>query len=600
MTGESKVKLMLPTTKVVHFADECGSGGGKSTMLLGRNSPTKSKVTFEHVLTQDNAGDLKDYYEMPWGSWLGKGAYGTVRRAVCKRTGLEMAIKSISIPAVEDKPKLEAEIAVQQRLHHPNVVRLFETFKTDTQLHLVMEICSGGELFEKITKDAPEGFPEAQAAAYVRQIDAAVCYLHGRHIAHRDLKPENFLLCGGGGDTEAAILKLADFGNARTFEVKGPPMTTQVGTPYYVAPEVLEGSYNELCDVWSIGVMAYVLLSGYPPFRGKNPGTILKRVLKGVVKYVGPEWDRVSRPGKALVAAMLTRQPSGRLSARQVFADPWLRPADAEHTPRIDSKVVQRLLEFEERAPSLLKQVAVTAVAQHLPDEALEAWRSAFQALDTDGDGMISLKELSQGLIREGLTMPDLLEDTMRALDSDGSGSVDYTEFLAATMDQRLCCQKELCRAAFHTLDLDGDGAITPQELGHVLAGGDADKTPSKSVLYKLVEEADLNGDGVVDFEEFCTMMKPQRRTMLGSARASFARLTELRFSGAWAAPAKSGSVKKASQRRGSLSFLGAAASSMCGCGPCFRDSSSAAAAAAYAAAAAAAHGGRCGTASGR
>mmetsp|Transcript_48706 Transcript_48706/g.104909 ORF Transcript_48706/g.104909 Transcript_48706/m.104909 type:complete len:589 (+) Transcript_48706:42-1808(+) len=545
----------------------CNSPSGHA-VLLGRGSG-EGKVTFEHNLTRDNVGEVKDYYDMPWGSWLGKGAFGTVRRAICKRTGLERAIKSIMIPAVEAKHKLEAEIAVQERLHHPNIVRLFETFRSEKQLDLVMEFCSGGELFNKITQEAPNGFQEEDASGLCRQIVSAVCYLHSRRIAHRDLKPENFLLCGCSGSSQT--LKLADFGNARF--TPGGRMSTPVGTAYYVAPEVLEDAgYTELCDIWSIGIMVYVLLVGYPPYRGKTPACVLRKVKKTPVRYDGPGWAQISRVGKSFVQRLLQREVKTRPNATKVYQEPWLRPGDADKTPRIASDVVSRLLDLDEDAPSMLRQVAVTAVVQNLPEEKLEAWRLAFQALDTDGDGLLSLDEIRRGLIRNGLVLPDALEDTMRAMDSDGSGSVDYSEFLAATMDQRLCVEKDMCRAAFHCLDLDGDGAISPAELGRVLGGGDAEKTPSHNVLVRMVEEADLNGDGVVDFDEFCWLMRPKKNQQ-GQA------LT--RSSGAWAlGPRRSGSSIGTYRL---LTSLGKAAEFFCSgaCGPGATATAAAAAAAA-------------------
>jgi len=488
-----------------------------------------SEIRFQHALTRDNPGAVSDFYEVRWGSWLGKGAYGTVRRANCRRTGVERAIKSIEIKAVEDPKHLAAEIAVARRLHHPNVVRLFETFQEQKRIHLVMELCSGGELFTKIS-ESPNGFREEKAVDYVRQIVGAVCYLHARQIVHRDLKPENFLLESSSPD---AALKLADFGAARHFEPDGPPMKSQLGTAYYVAPEVLEGAYNELCDVWSVGVMTYVLLCGYAPFRGKTPGGILKRVKKGVVKFAGLEWEDKTQMAKDFVVELLSRSVEQRPAARQVLGKPWLQNDEPlADSPRLDEDILSRLCTFQQHAA--LKQVAVTAVAQHLPDAEVETWRSLFQALDKNGDGVLSLDEIREGLIKHGLTVSETLEETIRAADSDGSGCLDYTEFLAATIDQKLYTNKACCRAAFHSLDLNGDGIISEEEVGHLLSN-ENNTLARQSVVHRAMREVDLNGDGTIDFEEFFTMMKPQPKSNAAKLRPSL--LMMPRISKAWAMP---------------------------------------------------------------
>jgi len=154
-----------------------------------------------------------------------------------------------------------------------------------------------------------------------------------------------------------------------------------------------------------------------------------------------------------------------------------------------------------------LKKVGLTAVVQQLPDQEIGALRSAFRSLDKNGDGMLSPEEIYEALFSHGLTSPAVLEEVMRSVDSNGSGSLDYTEFLAATIDQKLCARRDIIQSAFRTFDLDGDGRITREELQQVLSSDDIDHSPSPMRVQRMVDEADANGDGCIDFEEFFALM---------------------------------------------------------------------------------------------
>lgn len=498
------------------------------TVLLGRAS--WRKMPFQLPVARHNPGRMTDYYETSWGSWLGQGAYGTVRRSKCRKTGLDRAVKCISLSQVEDPRLLQVEISVQRRLHHPNVVRLFETFRTDLKVHLVLELCAGGELFDKISKEAQHGFPEQQAAKYCLDIASALCHIHAQFVAHRDLKPENFLLSNS---TPEAVLKLTDFGASRIFEPNGAPMTSQVGTAYYVAPEVLEGSHTELCDVWSAGVISYVLLCGYPPFRGKSLRSILKRVRQGIPSFSGDEWGNVSAEACSFCSALLTRDPAERPDSRSVFSNPWLQEAGRRpDVANLDTRIVEKFQHFE--GMNMLKRIAITATAQRLPDEAVDDWRNLFQALDKDGDGAISKEELRDGLSDRGITCTEL-DRTVDALYSDGSGKLDgscklgYTEFLAATLDHRLYLQEDVCMAAFQSLDANGDGSITKHDISLLLTN-EASHPPRESKIYELIQEADLNGDGAIDFAEFQQMMKPKTRVSWVAHAAQRSMRRSMRF----------------------------------------------------------------------
>jgi len=224
-----------------------------------------------------------------------------------------MAVKIIRKSSLneKDRSRFFEEIDVMRSLDHPNILRLYEVYQDDKRYYLVMELCTGGELFDEITKRSQ--FSEADAAAIIKQVLSAVAYCHRKKVCHRDLKPENILLDSKSTDANNSI-KVIDFGASTRFDGKSK-LTQIYGTAYYIAPEVLKSNYSEKCDVWSAGVILYILLSGKPPFGGVNDKEILESVKQGLFSFTSPEWRSISDEAKTLIKQMLMYDPSKRISA---------------------------------------------------------------------------------------------------------------------------------------------------------------------------------------------------------------------------------------------------------------------------------------------
>lgn len=222
------------------------------------------------------------------------------------------AIKSILKSKVSRVDILKREIEILAEVDHKNIIKLIEVHEDVKYLHLITELCTGGELFDRIIakSETPEGhFEEQHAAKIIASILDAIAYCHERHIVHRDLKPENFLFVS---KDENAQVKIIDFGLSRHEAAGEGVMRTKVGTPYYVAPEVLKKQYTKSCDMWSIGVIAYILLCGYPPFYGDSDNQIFDSVKAGKFDFPSPEWDTISEDAKDFICCLLKMDPSER------------------------------------------------------------------------------------------------------------------------------------------------------------------------------------------------------------------------------------------------------------------------------------------------
>jgi len=264
---------------------------------------------------------IEDYYEM--GREIGRGGFSVVVEGIDKKSGKKYAIKCIKKTMVEgdDIKLLRREIKIMKRVDHPNILKLFEVFEDDDEFFLVMELVAGKELFDKIVEKGQ--YSERDAANIVRQIVSAVDYLHSNGIAHRDLKPENLL---SAGDEAGEVIKIADFGFSKNFGEE--KLMTSCGSPGYVAPEVLTcESYDKAVDMWSVGVIIYILLCGYPPFYADNAPTLFKKIMDVKYDFDDPSWDDVSEEAKNLIRHLLVKDPKERYTAKQCLDDSWVQGA---------------------------------------------------------------------------------------------------------------------------------------------------------------------------------------------------------------------------------------------------------------------------------
>ncbi|XP_030748715.1 calcium/calmodulin-dependent protein kinase type 1-like [Sitophilus oryzae] len=296
--------------------------------LFGKDR--KKKENKEDKLAIEEKYSLKDV--------LGTGAFSTVRIAESKtRPGEMYAVKIIDKKALKGKEdSLENEIKVLRRLKHPNIVQLLETFEDKSRVFLVMELVTGGELFDRIVEKG--SYTEKDASDLIRQVLEAVDYMHEQGVVHRDLKPENLLYYSPDEDSKIMI---SDFGLSKMEE--SGIMATACGTPGYVAPEVLaQKPYGKAVDVWSIGVISYILLCGYPPFYDENDANLFAQILKGEYEFHSPYWDDISESAKEFISSLMTVNVEQRFTCKQALAHPWIS-GNAAGTKNIHGTVSEQL-----------------------------------------------------------------------------------------------------------------------------------------------------------------------------------------------------------------------------------------------------------------
>jgi len=306
-----------PETQAAPVSTESTQATAVATTTTTASEPKKQAM----LLGGDSSRKLEDEYEI--GSELGRGGFAVVYAGKSKKTDEAVAIKVIEKNCVDvsELQSLVREIDIMKKVDHPNVLKLIDIFESDTRVTLVTELVTGGELFYKIVERG--SYSEADAAGIVRQLVTGVEYLHSKGIAHRDLKPEN-LLCSD-GEGKDMVIKIADFGLSKMFSA-GEVLKTSCGTPDYAAPEVLQtdGTYSNAVDMWSVGVITYVLLCGYPPFYAKEQRELFTQILNAEYEFPDEDWSQISEDAKDFIRHLLVVNPEERMTASQALKDKWL------------------------------------------------------------------------------------------------------------------------------------------------------------------------------------------------------------------------------------------------------------------------------------
>ncbi|XP_072231981.1 serine/threonine-protein kinase DCLK2-like [Leuresthes tenuis] len=303
-----------------------------------------------------SSSTINDKYKV--GKVIGDGNFAVVKECVERSTGQEYALKIIDKARCCGKEHLiENEVAVLRRVRHPSIIQLIEVDETPTQLFLVMELVKGGDLFDAITSSTK--YSERDSSAMVFNLAGAIKYLHRMNIVHRDIKPENLLVCEYPDGTKS--LKLGDFGLATVVE---GPLYTVCGTPTYVAPEIIaETGYGLKVDIWAAGVITYILLCGFPPFRSENniQEELFDQILRGKLEFPSPDWDTISLPAKMLISQMLQVNVDARFTAEEVLSHPWVTdeaPTESNTVSSTEDQTSGDALEVEHESPILeTKQV---------------------------------------------------------------------------------------------------------------------------------------------------------------------------------------------------------------------------------------------------
>jgi calcium-dependent protein kinase len=468
----------------------------------------------------DKVGNIRDFYSVDSGkkATLGVGSSSTVSRGRNRSTKEQCAVKTISKAKAKKFERIKQEINIMRMLDHKNTVKLIDTFEDGRTIRLVMEMCTGGELSDRLIEAGR--FTESQAAGLMQQIFQTVFYLHSKQICHRDIKPEN-LLFASTESIESSTLKFIDFGSACLFH-KGQFMHTKAGSSSFVAPQVLFGKYDNASDLWSCGVIMHILLCGYPPFSGETEEDVLAKVRKGSFSFIAKDWKKVSEDAQILIRMLVKMSPQERYTAEQALNDTWIiNKAPKARNESLDN--ASHLRRFQ--SGRKLKKAALHIIAEQLTESQIIDLDDIFGELDGDGDGMLNARELSDGLKRAGLKeLPTDFQEIIEEVDVDSAdtGVVDYRQFVAITLRKKQVMQETACWNAFMECGCDSEGNLTCADIHTVLGHNNVRQVMGEKAVVDVsdmihtVEAAD-----VVSFDEFMMMFKGPKEFQVTHCRTT-------------------------------------------------------------------------------
>ena len=392
---------------------------------------------------------------------------------------VDFALKSIILDQCQNavfRRELLNEIDTLRSLDHPNIVRAIETYDYMDKMYLVLELCDGGDLYKR------DPYTESEAKSIAYSLLDAVAYLHSKNITHRDLKYENIMFASPTSST----VKIIDFGLSKKYGTDAT-MNETVGTIYTMAPEVLKREqYNEKCDIWSLGVLTFMLLSSSIPFYGKTKKDIVHKILSGTWSFHGKEWKRIpNQQAKDCITQMLIQDYKERPSATQIMEHVWFHhnKQDDVHDEKneyddddmaiISTSVLDRVQAAMETFAtySRLKKLALLVIAHQSIDEEIGYLRRLFlHKFDTDkSSANFAYPEFKSALLQTYNYSDEELVDMFTGMDVDGTGKVSFTEFLAATIESHGSIEEERVAEAFDRIDCDDSGYITVENLKDIL-----------------------------------------------------------------------------------------------------------------------------------
>ncbi len=500
---------------------------GLDSMIENRREEGNLQTNVVHMEVPFGKPIEEVYDGVHTGPVLGSGISGLVRLVTHKATGVKYAVKCLDLGLVDTEEglsRLREEIFIMCQLDHPNIVRLEEVYESHSEIYLVQELCIGGELFDRLDEQPDYHYTESECARLVKQMLCAVRYLHSKGIIHRDLKLENFLFSSTANDSE---LKMIDFGLSKHFRY-GEIQQEAVGTPYTVAPEVIKGSYDERCDIWAIGVISFLLLSGEPPFGGCGGPeplmTVRANILDGNYAFEPAEiWNSVSQGARDFITSLLVTDPQKRPTARSAQILPWLTEwADrtrSEGDNILNPNVVKALVNFKEFSD--MRKLLCEVLSFTLLPEQIKDLRKEFEKMDTDGSGEISLSALKEVLVTNagagslGALTEEEVEDIFNAMRVKKTEKrIHWHEFIAAGLSQCKVDDRNL-RLAFDRLDSDHKGYVTLDDIMDLLGNDALHSEDLMREMWADSMKAVNSTQAHITFEDFLLLMKGQTREVV-------------------------------------------------------------------------------------
>ena len=495
----------------------CESSSNESQISNQNQNQTSALLTKQDTLMLNNdiiisraGGNIDDIYEKL--KLLGEGSYGKVWLVKHKMLQKLFALKIIKRKNdIYFNNKVQKEIQILKKLDHPFILKIIEFHSTSSEYHIITDYCQNGELYTEINNKGK--FTEREASFIIYQILLAIRYCHKMGIVHRDIKPENIMIEKKESNGLLRV-KLIDFGVAKIFSLNVNHKTI-AGSSIYMAPEVLRANYNESSDLWSIGVILYILLIGQPPFFGKSENEISQAIKKGKYDISNSQYISLSQNAKDLIAKLLKINPQERITALEALNHPWFNTPDIANINYLEqAKIIELLLNLDKYKSYNIIKCAILAYLVHINSDIKEYIEAGklFNSLDMDHDGKLDKTELINGFMKYlNLSQSDAINkinDIFINIDSDKNGLISSEEFIRGCISPDIFYSTNYLKVAFDYFDKNRDGNVSINEMEEIFGQNSKLGPQAKMKLESLFNQIDINKDGFISFDEFCDVIK--------------------------------------------------------------------------------------------
>ena len=471
-----------------------------------------SLVLNNDVIVSENS-DIEATYQKI--KKLGEGAFGEVWLVQNKLLGKLFAMKIIEKSPYSNIDGIKNEIKILKQLDHPNILKILQFHLTSDKFYIITDYCPEGELFNEI--DKKNIFSERETSFIIYQILSAIRYCHKMRVVHRDIKPENIMIMGREQNGLLQV-KLIDFGTAKLFS-EGQKNKALVGSSYYIAPEVIRGKYDESCDLWSIGVIMYIMLMGTPPFYGEDDDEILKSVTVGKYDTKLSTYKQLSPNAKDLISKLLKYNPSERITAKDALMHPWFKTSEFTNSYRVNTLRISdanlMIKNLENYKSNNIIKCAVLAYLVHQNTNIKECVDASklFTDIDLNKDGKLEKNELEYAYMKyNGLNQSQAqikANIVFMNIDTDNNGFIESEEFIRACINPNIFTSENYLKFAFDYFDNDKNGRISIQEVENKFYQSSKNKNENTRMQLKgMFDQIDVNRDGNISFQEFASMIK--------------------------------------------------------------------------------------------
>ena len=476
-----------------------------NSIITPINWVARSRRTSVYMINDEDINTKYTFEEQ-----IGIGYYGRVRKVSLKiDPNKKYACKSID-KAILSKNKINnliKEIETLSMLDHPNIVKYHETYNDRRNFHIIMELCKGGDLFDNIVKR--KVFSEKDACHITFKLLSVILHCHSLGIVHRDLKPENILF---ENKFNISDIKIIDFGLSQQSSSEDV-LNSIVGSPFYVAPEVLDGRYDAKCDLWSIGVIAYCLLSGRPPFYSKDKDELFKLIRNNPVRFKKKVWENISDSAKDFIKFILNKNPKDRPNPRNALQHIWFEKILKEdmNFNQLDPAVLNQLRSFHE--PRQLTKAVLSFIIKKLRNVEINQLNKSFNILDRDKSGFIDIRQLQKEF---EFCKVEINDEELRQIihncaylnykSNDNFDKINYSVFIVAAMDRKKLIDSELLWEVFIIFDSQSKGFISISDFEKAFER--TGKKKSIEDIKYMFKEMGLSVDSQINFQNFCEIIK--------------------------------------------------------------------------------------------